>query len=335
MVVFEHRGRDFDEAAFRANGALVAVVLNYNKRGLVAAAARSALEQDWPCYEVLAMDDASTDGSDAELLETVRAWSAAHPGKAVRVRVVTNETNRTTLGQWRQAAALSDGAWFGMFCGDDVSLPNRMKVAAELIAAHPGAAGLCTNYFRGTTDELMHPVTREREVLLGCSAFWPRRVLEADLPRGTMDDFTLTWIARILHAGELVFAMDRATVRYSVGTGVTTELMEGATTLGEKYRAILARGRRFGRNVWEPIRAFDAKYGRDARLSREVRGWWVLSATEGGGWWTRLGAVWTILVADCANDYGGRRREIVRTALGRFVTRFFGKWSFCLCHRFF
>lgn len=330
MIAFEYTSESFSEVRFRENGALVAVVLNYNKAGLIRAAVRSALEQDWPCYEVLAMDDKSTDGSDAEMLEAVKSWTAANPKKALRVRVVVNETNLTTLGQWREAVRFSDGAWFGMFCGDDIALPERMRVAAELIAAHPQAAGICTNYYRGKTQELVHPISVSREAIFGCSAFWARRVLEADLPRGTLDDWTLSWIARIIKAGELVFAMDRATVRYSFGTGVTTELTEGVPTLVGKYLAILARGRRFGRNVWDLIRDFDANYGTDARLSREIRGWWVLSATEGGGWWKRIGALWTIFVVDWGNDYGGKRREIVTKAVGRFVTRFLGRWSFAL-----
>lgn len=335
MIQFEYTAKNFSEALFRANGALVAVVLNYNKKGMIGRAVRSALDQEYPCYEVLALDDASSDGSDKEMLEAVKTWTETHPQKALRVRVVRNEANLTTLGQWREAVRLSNGEWFGMFCGDDVALGNRLKVAAVLIAAHPRAAALCTNYYRGDTSELVHPYSPSRDAILGCTAFWSRRVLEADLPRGTMDDFMLTWFARILNSGEFVFAMDQATVHYSFGTGVTTELAEGAITLREKYRAVIARGRRFGYNVWEAIRAFDAAYGKDPRLTREIRGWWVLSATEGGGWFSRLKAVLTMLVVDRHNDYGGKRREIVTKCLGRFVTRFFGRWSFCLCYRLF
>ena len=350
MILYRHKSRAFSEEAFRASGAMVAVVLNFNKSGTIARAVESAFGQQWPCYEILAMDDASTDGSDVEMLEAVIQCVSANSGKALRVTVVRNAKNLTTLGQWRQAATLSDGAWFGMFCGDDVSLPDRMSVAAGLIAANAEAAGVCTNFtdigsskmhkqkgfFIKTVRDYAWPSCAD--TIMGCTAFWRRDVLELDLPEGTMDDFVLTWTAVISRKGSLVWDFNRSTVRYGVGGGVTTIDTYGTdgdasfAGLCRKYTAIKKRGRRFGRKVWDGIKRFDDRYGTDRIVSAQVRGHWIASWTEGGGWFERLKAVWTMFVIDRRNNYGGCRGELAKKTAGRFIVRFFGKAGFAAAY---
>ena len=130
-MVFDYTAEGFSEERFRECGAMVAVVMNYDKRGLVGRAVESAFAQDWPCYEILAVDDASTDGSCDEMLGSVRRCVEANPAKAVRARVVVNDVNVGVLGQWRRVVALSGGRWFGMFGADDEAMPCRMRKAAE------------------------------------------------------------------------------------------------------------------------------------------------------------------------------------------------------------
>ena len=346
MTAFDYTAEGFSEERFRECGAMVAVVMNYDKRGLVGRAVECAFAQDWPCYEILAIDDASTDGSGEEMLSSVRRCVEANPAKAVRARVVMNDVNVGVLGQWRRVVALSGGRWFGMFGADDEAMPCRMRKAAEMIAATPGAVAVCTNYvedksgkgfpIRGRFEKKPGDYSWPGpETVLGCTAFWRRDVLELDLPDGNMDDFVLTWLAVISKKGSLAWDLDAVTVRYGVGTGVTTMDRRGVddsarspVALYRKYRAIVRRGRRFGRGVWEKIRLFDESHGNDAVLSRQIRGHWVASWTEGGGWFERLAAVWTMLVVDRGNDYGGMRKELVGRTMRRFGARFFGAASF-------
>jgi len=346
MTRVKYVSSSFSEEKFRETGSFVAVVMNFNKRGLVTRAVESAFAQDWPCYEILALDDASTDGSDGEMVAGVKAAIAANPRKAVRVTAVVNDKNLTILGQWRQALVLSDGEWFGMFAGDDEAFPCRIRAAAKIAAEEPNAAGICTNYCEGASPDMRWPRIRQvkrasevswpgAETMLGCTAFWRRRLLALDLPDGNMDDFMLTWISHISKAGDLVWAMDISTVRYLLGTGVTTVDRAGVDESGRslralygRYRAIQRRGRRFGRNVWETIREYDERYGSDAAVSRQVRGYYLASWTEGGGWFERARSIWTMLVTDGKNDYGGDRRKLVRKAVRRFVAKFLGPLSF-------
>lgn len=346
MIVFERTSDAFTSEKFEANGSLVAVVLNYNKRGMISKAVECAYAQDYPCYEILAMDDASDDGSREEMLEAVGKCVSEHPEKAVRVTVVTNQTNLTTLGQWRQAVKLSSGRWFGMFCGDDESEPQRMAVAAELISGNPEAVAICTNFTAIGSSEMFreagfvvrkrgHEVLHDPDSIMGCSAFWRRDVLELPLPDGTMDDFILTWIAIISMKGDLVWDFSRSTVRYNDEVGVTGIDKRGVDFsdnsfwgLCRKYKAISRRGRRFGRNVWDAIKSYDEEYGKDEVISRQVRGHWIASWSEGGCWCERFKAVLAMLVTDRRNDYGGCRDVLLKKTIGRFVTRMLGPVSF-------
>lgn len=290
----------FSEAAFRDGGSFVAVVLAYEQAGRAGAALRSALEQDWPCYEVLAMDDASRDGTADELKTEVLRFLAARPEKPLRVRYVRNAANRTTLGQWRQAVRLSSGEWFGMFCGDDVSQPNRLSVVAETIVRHAQAVAVCTNFIRSNTGKAaQRPSEYERtaealawdtpDTMYGCSTFWHRKVLVQDLPMSPLDDFTLTWVAVISGVGSLVWNFNAATVVYSVGTGITTEFQSDAKDSSNrfvrKYRQIVARhrhGKRFGHRVWTAIREFDLIHGKRPEVTRMVHDRWIRSIAEDG-----------------------------------------------------
>ena len=238
MTVYRHIADSFSQEKFAAAGAMVAVVMNYNKRGMVSRAVESAFAQDWPCYEILALDDASSDGSGQEMLEAVKREVAARPDMAVKVTVAINESNLTILGQWRQAIELSSGDWFGLFAADDVSLPDRMRISNRTIGDYPMAAGICTNFTRSENGKLNcapgvyvkvaeSPLWPDQETMRGCTAFWHRRLLSQDIPDGNMDDFILTWICAITKAGDLVWNMDETTVVYSTDTGVTTEDRKG------------------------------------------------------------------------------------------------------------
>lgn len=346
MIRLRQTSGRFTDELFAANGSFVAVVMNYNKSGMVARAVKSAFAQEYPCYEILCLDDASTDGSAEEMCAAVEACLAERRDKALRVTVVCNEKNLTTLGQWRQAVSLAGGTWFGMFAADDEAEPDRILVAADLVKAYPGAAAVCTNFTDFGVSE-MHAgkglfVKRLGDyawpgpgMVLGCTAFWRRDVLELDLPTGTMDDFILSWLAVISRKGDLVCDLTRSSVRYGLGSGVTTIDRRGVVDSDgslagwyRRYQAVVRRGRRFGRAVWDEIKRYDDAHGTDKTVSAQVRGSWIASWTESGGWLERLRAVWTMTVVDRRNDYGGLRAGLLGKVTGRFLTRLLGVASF-------
>ena len=72
----------------------------------------SLLNQTIVDYEIIAVDDASTDGS----LEILRAYEAAHPD---RVRVITYPVNRRQGGAKNEGLRAASGEWVGFIDSDD------------------------------------------------------------------------------------------------------------------------------------------------------------------------------------------------------------------------
>src|SRR4051794_8286604 len=99
----------------------------FNYEQWVAGAVRSALEQDWPAIEVIAVDDGSTDGTPEVL---------ASFGDAIRViRRPNGGLNAATSTGMEHAT----GEFITFLDADDEWQPNRCRVLAEALIANPDA----------------------------------------------------------------------------------------------------------------------------------------------------------------------------------------------------
>ena len=135
--------------------------------------------------------------------------------------------------------------------------------------------------------------------------------------------------------------MDRVTIRYSVGTGVSTELMSTMNDdsvlkrLWSSASVFQKRGDRFGAKVWRIIRDVDRRYGTRKDVSDQIRGWWVVSWTESGRPWQCMRAfVCCCLRHWIGGKYGVDDNEIVHLIRRRLVEFFAGRYSYCLIHYF-
>lgn len=355
MIDFAFQTKDWDDLEFIESGGLVAVVLNYNKRKEIKAACESALRQDYPIYEVLFMDDASNDGSYDIMLEVAREFSASctrfAAGRRMKLTVVKNLINQTILGQWSIAVSISKGIWFGMFCGDDISLPCRMGTVKNIITSYPTARAVCTSgqiqgggrigkgfnelTWRGT-DRVM-PLS----YWLGCTAFWHRDVLIKSFGRHNMDDFVLMWYTVILYQGstdvKLVWAMDKSTILYKVGSGVSTEhankVRSSRSWLAKTWNMALA-ARRFGKkfcvHTWKFIVEFDKLYGKDSYIRDQIHGYYRLNQMKSANWFGRFKTLFLVLVIERRKEYGGVRDEITKGCLKEFCLFLLGPISFLM-----
>lgn len=94
------------------------VVPNYNYERFIGDRLRQVLAQSFPVYELIVLDDASTDGSVAVIHEAV-------VGAATQVRVVLNDHNSgSVFSQWRLGAQLSTGDLLWIAEADDVADPS-------------------------------------------------------------------------------------------------------------------------------------------------------------------------------------------------------------------
>jgi len=128
----------------------------------------SVLAQTYPHWELLLVDDGSTDGSTAIAL----ALAAAHPR---RVRYLSHEgrVNKGASASRNLATMVAQGEFIAFLDADDVYLPNKLEDQVPLLEAHPDVGMLygATEYWYSWTGR---PEDRARD------AVWRRYGVEPD-----------------------------------------------------------------------------------------------------------------------------------------------------------
>lgn len=103
---------------------LVSVIMAaYNSAEHIGEALESALAQDWQPFEVVVVDDGSTDGT-AEIVQSFD------------VRYVRQE-NAGPAAARNRAISESRGALIANFDSDDILPPSRLRVQVEYLLEHP------------------------------------------------------------------------------------------------------------------------------------------------------------------------------------------------------
>lgn len=102
----------------------------YNQKHLISDALRGAFAQTYSPLEIVISDDASTDGSQAQIEELIdQYWKS---GGQHRIVFVKNGKNLGNLGNWQKLCETAKGELLIQADGDDVSLPER---AEQVVAA--------------------------------------------------------------------------------------------------------------------------------------------------------------------------------------------------------
>ena len=105
----------------------------YNRAAVVGRAIRSCLSQEFPSFEIVAVDDASSDDSAA----AIRAFSDP------RVRLIVHERNRGCGPARNSGMAAATGEWFVFLDSDDELLPGALDAMhRRAVAAVPSVGGL-------------------------------------------------------------------------------------------------------------------------------------------------------------------------------------------------
>ena len=146
----------------------ISVVLTvYNGERFLALAVESILAQTWRDFELIAVDDGSTDGS----LTILQAYAAQDR----RVRVLAC-SNTGQAGALNTGVAAARGAWVARMDADDIAAPERLRRQADFLAAHLriGAVGAAYQ----AIDESGSPLGRPK--LFSCDP----AVIRKELQRG-------------------------------------------------------------------------------------------------------------------------------------------------------
>lgn len=106
----------------------------YNNSRYVGTALQSALAQTHERLEVLVVDDASTDGSLAEI--------QSYAGRDTRVRVIAHARNLGLPETRNEAVQAARGEIIACLDSDDIAMPNRLAQQLEYFRAHRECAVL-------------------------------------------------------------------------------------------------------------------------------------------------------------------------------------------------
>ncbi|KKU32566.1 hypothetical protein A3K29_05785 [Candidatus Collierbacteria bacterium RIFOXYB2_FULL_46_14] len=112
------------------NHPLISVIIPvYNGNGYLPAALQSILSQTYRHFEVIAIDDGSTDNS-YEILQRFAKLDS-------RVRVFRNSKNLNIAHTLNRGIRLAKGQFIARMDADDVSLPHRLAKQIHYLKLHP------------------------------------------------------------------------------------------------------------------------------------------------------------------------------------------------------
>jgi glycosyltransferase involved in cell wall biosynthesis len=115
---------------------LTVVVPNYNHAAFLPTCLDAVLNQSAQPFEVIVIDDASTDNS----LAVIEEFAARHPN----IRVFRNDQNRGVVFTMNRGLELARSEYVFFTAADDEVAPGLFEKSLRLLAENPAAALACT-----------------------------------------------------------------------------------------------------------------------------------------------------------------------------------------------
>lgn len=115
----------------------------------------SLLGQDYPAFDVVAVDDGSSDGTLAILRE--------HAQRDPRLQVHVNSANVGITRNFEKACSLSHGDWIAPSDQDDVWLPNKLRTLVK--AAGDASLVYCNSAFTDEAGKILGGTVADRVVM--------------------------------------------------------------------------------------------------------------------------------------------------------------------------
>ena len=119
------------------------ILTGYNQARFLRTAVDSALGQSYGDFELLLVDNGSTDGSH----EIIREYE-----DDPRVRTFIFDENRSLSGRFNHAISASRGEFITFLYGDDWYLPHKLETQVRRSIASPASTGLSTGSWRARTS---------------------------------------------------------------------------------------------------------------------------------------------------------------------------------------
>ena len=114
--------------------AISAIMALHNRVDLMDASIKSILDQDEPDFELIVIDDASSDGS----WESAQRWAKSDS----RIRLDRFATNRGISAVRNRGVELARGRYLATCDSDDLARPQRFRLQREALDADSGVVGV-------------------------------------------------------------------------------------------------------------------------------------------------------------------------------------------------
>jgi glycosyltransferase involved in cell wall biosynthesis len=125
------------------------VIPAYNAAATLARALDSVVAQSVPAFEIVVVDDGSTDTTAA----AAEAYAAAHPASPIRV---IRQTNAGVAAARNAGATAASGDWLAFLDADDWYTPERLQYHADWIAVDPALDLVTGDYeYRDSDGKLL------------------------------------------------------------------------------------------------------------------------------------------------------------------------------------
>lgn len=118
------------------------VVPTYNRADLIAQTLHSLMAQSYAHYEIIVVDDGSTDNTEA----------VVQPFVGEKLRYVKKQ-NAERAAARNFGAALAKGDFVNFFDSDDIAFSNHLSIAVSVLNAHPDAAWFHLGYAWAYPDQ--------------------------------------------------------------------------------------------------------------------------------------------------------------------------------------
>lgn len=190
------------------------VLISYNQERYIREAVASALAQDYVNLEIVISDDRSQDNTWAIINEIVGTYRGLHT-----IVLNRNEKNLGIVKNYQKAVSLTSGQWIVGLAGDDVALPDRVRMISHLVNSYPGAKAVTTGLIQISSAgnaQGYHFPTSGRMYFPGASAAYHRDCFERfGVPVEGVFSEDIVFPFRALLLGSLVFC-DQPTVKYRI-----------------------------------------------------------------------------------------------------------------------
>ena len=111
----------------------------YNAEKYLALAIESVLQQTYTNWELLLLDDGSTDNS----LSIAQSYAQ----KDSRIKVISDGKNKNLATRLNELPSLAQGLYLARMDADDIMLPARIERQLAVLKAHPEIDVLGTNAY--------------------------------------------------------------------------------------------------------------------------------------------------------------------------------------------